>query len=138
MIPRTIKELKKYMIDNCYNCDLYAVIDKQKHDGFGLEEWGELYVWYYVERGNRENINYFNAEEKAVEYIYDVLLTDKFARSHFFKLIDDPLKKNELVNSLNNKKIEFWTDEIPYLGIDGKATRFFIVGCDIKKVKDFN
>ena len=115
---------------------LYGIDNYIIEEGYGIEKWGEIFVWYYIERGNKENLKYFQTEMEIVEFAFDIISNDKFAKSHFLTSFDDFTLINELKEDLSNRKINFWTDEIPYLGRNNKLTRFFIVGCDIQKIKD--
>lgn len=134
MSLKTLIELNDFMIKKCYNTDYYSINKSPNADGFSIEKWGELFVLSYIERGRRENINYFENEVKAVEFVYDLILKDKYSNSHLIASLNSSDKKNELINKLNNRNINYWTDEIPTL--KGNTTRFFIIGCDIKKVID--
>jgi hypothetical protein len=130
---KTLKDLDDFMKINCYNLDIYSVGEQPKYDGFGIEKWGELFVWFYVERGERENLNYFASEQEAVIFVYNIISKDKFAKSNLLTSVENPKLKEELIEELNSRNIKYWTDEIPYLGKYNKLTRFFIIGCDIKK-----
>lgn len=136
MVVKNLKELKQFMMLNCYNIDLYGIDNYPKGDGYGIEKWGELYVWYYIERGIKEEIKYFQTEIEIAKFAFEIISNDKFAQSHLLVSFQDLLLKEEIISILKNRKIEFWFDEIPYLGGNNKLVRFFIVGCDINKVHD--
>ena len=134
MSLKTLIELNDFLIKKCYNTEYYSINKSPKSDGLCIEKWGELFVLSYFERGRSENIDYFEDEVKAVEFVYDLILKDKYANSHLIAALNIPAKKNELRNKLNYRNINYWMDEIPTL--NGNTTRFFIIGCDIKKVVD--
>lgn len=136
MVIKSFKELELFMKQNCYNTDIYGIGKSPSLDGFGIEKLGALFVWFYIERGNRENLNYFGTEYEATKFVYEVIINDRLAKSTLLTSLENPILKDKLTNELTTRKIEFWTDEIPYLGKYGKITRFFIIGCDIKKVYD--
>ena len=115
----TIKQLDEWMTANCYN-DSYAIGNRSINEGCGLDQFGSLYVWYYTERGERQNLNYFQTEQEAVEFAFKEITTDKNANKH-------------LVGFLN---VEFYKDEIPYGGFSVIRIRVFVFGCAIKKVLD--
>lgn len=138
MIPNTIKELKDFLNENCYNNTSYnntsySIDGNVIHEGFGLEKWGELFVWFYLERGKRENIDYFRTEEEAVKYAFNKIIKDKYANSYLIKSTSDIDVKDSFLKELNRRVVKFWTDEIPLNGI---TYRIFVIGCDVNKVDD--
>jgi hypothetical protein len=70
----TIKELEGWMhnnnVRNTYTPGARYVSD----EGEELEEIDGLYIWYYVERGERQNLEYFKSEGDAVRYVNQYLL----------------------------------------------------------------
>ena len=136
MEPTTLQQLDEWMEQNCYNRNSYAIGEKYFiTEGFGLERFDSLIVWYYTERGSKENINYFSNEKEAVEFALKQIKADNTAKSHLIGFLRDKLKEQELLEELSKRKIEFTRDEIPYM-TDDKITRVFVFGCDIKKVLD--
>ncbi|WP_035644070.1 hypothetical protein [Flavobacterium sp. ASV13] len=131
----SLDELKKFMLDHCFNMTLYGIGISPTHDGFGIEKWGELFAWYYIEKGNRDVLKYFQTESEAAKFAFDQIINDKFAKSHFLIYSDDLLLIKNLVIDLNNRNVEFWSDEVPSFGRN-KLTRIFIVGCDFYKIDD--
>ena len=124
------------MTANCYREDYFAIGNRTIHEGCGLDTFGSLYVWYYTERGNRENLKYFGTENEAVKYALQEIEGDKFANSHLVGFLCEKVKENELVAELRKRDIQFWKDQIPYGGLDYPRTRVFVSGCDIMKVLD--
>jgi len=134
MTPTTIKELKNFLRKNCFNQKLYSIDGNIIYEGFGLEKWGELFIWFYTERGNKENLKYFRSEEEAVKYTFAKITTDKYAHSHLIKNTDIPETKNNILKELNKRNVKFWVEETPLL--DNKLYRIFVQGCDVNRVKD--
>lgn len=67
-VPKTLSQLREWLIQN--NKENYVAINESMLiEGCGIEKWGELYIWYYCEKGERENLNYFGTEEEAVSFI---------------------------------------------------------------------
>lgn len=132
MITR-ISELKNYMIENCYNNNFYSIDGNVIHEGFGIDKWGELYIWYYTERGERENLKYFNTEQEIVEYAYKIIIEDKYAISHLIKYTNDINIKNSIIDELIKRQIDYWIDEIP--SFNQVFFRIFVIGCDVNKVR---
>ncbi len=131
----TIKQLDEWMTNNCFN-DNYAIGNRNIHEGFGLDRFGTLYVWYYTERGERQNLNYFQTEKEAVDFAFKTITADKFANRHMIGFIKDRLKETELLAELKSRNLEYWKDEIPYGGLNDIRIRVFVFGCDIKSVLD--
>lgn len=131
----TIKELDEWMTSHCYN-DTYAIANRQIFEGYGLATSGKLYVWYFTERGKRENLKYFHTEKEAVTYAFNIISSDKFANRHLIGFIKEKSKEQELLVELEKRKIEYWKDEIPYGGKNDPRTRVFVFGCDLYQVLD--
>jgi hypothetical protein len=130
----TIKELEDWMVENCMNNKITPGNRFETDDGVGLEKYGDLYIWYHSERGEKENLNYFNTEKEATEFLYEYLRKDKYANSHLVGNFKDQNLKNEIIAELTNRNIKYWNDEISYLSFN--IYRFFVYRCDIKKVAD--
>ncbi|MXN92742.1 hypothetical protein GR160_16050 [Flavobacterium sp. Sd200] len=73
----TIKELENWMLENnmknTFTPDARFVTD----EGEGLEVISGLYIWYYIERGERQNLEYFKSEKDAVRFLYNYLIQNK-------------------------------------------------------------
>jgi hypothetical protein len=131
----TIKQLDEWLTDNCF-AETYGIGNRKINEGCGLDTFGSLFVWYYTERGERQNLNYFQSEKEAVDFAFKKITADKFAKSHLVGFINDNKSEHELVTELQNRNIEFWKDEISYYGLQKLTTRIFVMGCDIRKVLD--
>jgi len=42
----------------------------------------------------------------------------------------------QILSELKKRGIEYWTDKIPYGGINDWRTRIFVIGCGIKNAQD--
>lgn len=129
-----LEDLLNYLIKNCYNLDCYGFNMSPKNDGYCIEKWGELFIWSYFERGQKSEINYFQDERIAVDFVKNIVLNDKFANSHLISILQLKEDIERLINVLQSRNVNFWTDDIPTLL--GTSKRFFVVGCDIGKVLD--
>jgi len=105
-------------------------------EGVGLEKYGDLYIWYHSERGEKENLKYFKTEKDATDFLYEYLRKDKNANSHLIGSFTDPKLKRELIIKLIDRNVKYWNNEIPKWGIDKKLMQIFVYRCDIKKVAD--
>jgi hypothetical protein len=132
----TIKELENWMAENCMTNLITPGNRFETDEGVGLEKYGNLYIWYHSERGEKENLNYFNSEKEAVDFVYEYLRKDKYLNSHLVGSFKDRNLKSELITELINRDIKYWNDEISQWGINNKIMRVFVYRCDIKKVTD--
>lgn len=132
----TIKELEDWMVENCMNNKITPGNRFETDDGVGLEKYGDLYIWYHSERGEKENLNYFNTEKEATEFLYEYLRKDKYANSHLVGRFKDRNLKSELIIELKKRNIKYWNNEISQWGINNNIISVFVYRCDIKKVTD--
>ncbi len=132
----TIKELENWMAENCLINKITPGNRFETDDGVGLEKYGNLYIWYHSERGEKENLKYFETEKEATEFVYEYLRKNKYANSHLVGSFKDRNLKNELISELKNRDIKYWNDEITQWGINNNILRIFVYRCDIKKVVD--
>lgn len=132
-LPKTEIELESWMKENCFNFDSYSINGNNIYEGFGIEKDGELFIWYYAERGQKNNLEYFKSENEVVEYAFNQVKSDKWAKTHCIGFSTDLNIIAELKTELQKIKIDFFEDKIPYCGIDRPVYRIFILGCDIKK-----
>jgi hypothetical protein len=131
----TIKELDQWMRANCYN-DSYAIGGRIIHEGYGLESWGDTFVWFYTERGSKQSLHVFNTEKEAVLFALREIKLDKSANRHLVGFLKSKLSESELIRELERRNIKCRTDKIPFGGPNDPRHRVFVFGCDIKLVKD--
>lgn len=131
MIPQTEIELENWMKLNCYNFNGYSINGNFIWEGLGIEKNGTIYHWYYAERGEKNTLEIFRTEKEIVEFAYNQLIADKWAKSHCIGFGFNKNDAVELANILKNMKIEYFQDQIPYY-INQSAYRTFVSGCDIK------
>ncbi|WFB65358.1 hypothetical protein PZ892_09070 [Sphingobacterium sp. WM] len=134
-LPKTIIELEEWMKEKCFNFDSYSINGSSIYEGFGIDKSDGLYVWFYTERGQKDNLKYFKTESEIVEYAFNQIKSDKWARTHCIGFSADINKIKDLKNILQTMEITFFEDQIPYYGIDRPVYRIFVSGCDIKKTE---
>ncbi len=134
-LPKTKIELENWMSENCFNFNSYSINGNSIYEGFGIDKSGGLFIWYYVERGKRDNLKYFNSENEIVEHAFNQIKSDKWAKKHCIGFSINVNKITELKSELQKMNIEFFEDKIPYYGVDKPAYRVFVVGCDIQKTE---
>jgi len=65
---KNITELEKWLKENCYPMNSYSINGNAIYEGFGLENNGGLFQWFYTERGDKQTLEHFATEKEAVEY----------------------------------------------------------------------
>lgn len=135
MNPVTIKQLEDWLTAHCYNGS-YAIGSHAIHEGYGLGTDGNIYFWYYTERGERRNLTYFQTEQEAVGFAFKTIRADKSANRHLVGILNDQTLETELLTELDTRRIVYWKDVIPYGGLHDRRSRIFVFGCDVKKVLD--
>ncbi|HEX8532077.1 MAG TPA: hypothetical protein VF646_18710, partial [Cytophagales bacterium] len=81
-MPRTESELAEWMKANCYNFDNYSIGGNMIHEGHGMDRTGEMFTWYYTERGRKNAIKTFPTEAEIVAYAYGQIQSDAWANAH--------------------------------------------------------
>ena len=134
-LPKTEIELENWLKINCFNFNSYSINGNNIYEGYGIDKLGGLYIWYYTELGQKDNLKYFRSETEIVEYAFNQIKSDKWAKTHCIGFSTDLNKINDLKSELQKMKIEFFEDKIPYYGIDRPVYRVFVLGCDIQKTE---
>nr|WP_295931452.1 hypothetical protein [uncultured Dyadobacter sp.] len=134
--PQTIEELRQWLEDHCYSDHHYAIGDRFVHEGCGLRQVEEHFIWYYTERGREDILKTFDSEPEAVAYAWQAIKGDPFASSHLVGIAGNAVEEEVIIRELAIRNITFWKDSIPYGGPGDRRTRIFVRGCDIRKVMD--
>ncbi len=124
------------MKENCFNFEAYSINGNSIYEGFGIDRLGGLFVWYYTERGEKNNLKYFQSEKEIIEFAYNEIKSDKWANAHCVGFTTNKQEANELAGLLKGRQIRFIQDEIPYYGPQRPVYRTFVFGCDIRKAAD--
>lgn len=67
----------------------------------------------------------FSNRKEAVEFAFEKITADKFAKSHMVGFINDKQSGLDLETELRKRNIDFWKDEIPYYGLAKPTIRVF-------------
>jgi hypothetical protein len=134
-LPKTEIELENWMKENCFNFTSYSINGNSIYEGYGIDKSGGLYIWYYTERGQKDNLKYFKSEPEIVEYAFNEIKSDKWAKTHCIGFSTNLGKINDLKIELQKMETEFFEDKIPYYGLDRPVYRIFVLGCDIQKTE---
>ena len=71
MTPRTavelvpLEELDDWMTANYYP-ESYTIGNRIIHEGYGLFRDGNAFVWFYTERGVRDNLHFFKLKKRPL------------------------------------------------------------------------
>jgi len=134
-MPTTEVELEAWMKKNCFNFNSYSIGGNTIAEGCGIERSGELFIWYYTERGKKSPLKSFASEKEIVGYAFEQIKADKWAKTHCIGFTDDKKEKEELADVLRDRGVEFFQDQIPY-SAGRPAYRTFVLACAILKVGD--
>ena len=134
-LPKTENELESWMKDNCCNFDSYSINGNVIFEGFGIDRFGGLFIWYYIERGEKNNLKYFQSEAEIVEHAYNQIKADKWSKAHCIGFTTNKDEMRQLEDILKETGVEFFQDEIPYYGPERPVYRTFVLGCGINKTK---
>ena len=130
--PKTVVELEKWMKENCFNFNNYSINDNFIHEGYGIDKSGGLYIWYYTERGQKNNLRYFFNENEIVEYAFNEIKSNKWANIHCIGFTPDYNEHKELERILTEMGIYFEHNEHKSWGQTIFITNIF--GRDLNKV----
>lgn len=132
-MPISILELEKWLLDNCYNFSSYSIYGNFIDEGFSIEKNGNSFLWYYQERGIKRAIKEFQSEKEVVEYGFNEILNDRWAKAHCIGFSKNENDINDLISIISGMNIEYFQDKITF--DDWKPVfRVFVFGCDVKKV----
>lgn len=133
---KTELELEQWLKDNCYPMNSYSINGNFIYEGCGLENNGGLFQWYYTERGKKRTLEHFANEKDAVQYALKKIKGNQHANRNYIGMYKSDNQVEQILTELKNRGIEYWTDSIPYGGLNDYRTRIFVIGCGIKKVTD--
>ncbi|MCU7551361.1 hypothetical protein OCK74_19725 [Chitinophagaceae bacterium LB-8] len=135
-IPKTETELEQWMKENCFNFEGYSINGNAIYEGYGIDKSGGQYTWYYTERGQKNNLKFFLTEEEIIEYAYNQIANDKWAKTHCIGFNINKNEALELAQKLQGLGIDFFQDEVPYYGLQKPVFRTFVLGCDCNRVNN--
>lgn len=133
--PKTRYELEKWMTENCYGFQDYSINGNSIYEGFGIEQVNGIFNWFFTERGQKNIKKVFNNEQDIIEFAFNHIKSNKWAKSHCIGFEFDKSKIETLKVKLEALNIEYFEDKIPYYGPQKPAYRIFIFGCDIKRTE---
>jgi len=123
------------MKENCFNLNSYSINGNFIYEGYGIENTGGLFNWYYTERGNKDVLMYFGNEKEIVAYAFTEIKTDVLANIHCIGFTANKEKAKEIGGLLKNLNIDYIEDSIPYNGIASPVYRIFVLGCSIRQTE---
>ena len=77
---KSVTELERWLCENNYPLNHYSINGNMIHEGYGLENNGGLYQWFYTERGVKQTLKYFSTEQEAVNYALKQIKSEGFPR----------------------------------------------------------
>lgn len=132
-IPTTEAGLESWMKAHFFNFSGYSINGNHVYEGFGIEQSGGLFIWYYTERGQKDRLKSFGSEAEVVAYAFHQIRHDTWAKTHCIGFSADAALISDLKDKLQAMNIAFFEDSIPYYGWERPVYRVFVSGCDIQK-----
>lgn len=132
-------ELEQWLKDNCYPMSSYSINGNFIYEGFILKNnsrFSPYFEWIYTERGEKRSLEKFYSEKDAVQFALKKIKEDEHANRNLLGMYKENSELEKVLLELKNRGIEYWTDKIPYGGINAWRTRIFVIGCGIKKATD--
>jgi hypothetical protein len=137
MKPANIEELKNWMAEQCFNEFCFAVTDiPNSFQGYALDKKDGNYRWFHTDPMGDTVLKISTNEMEIVKFAYDQMVNEKSARFHLIGFHWDRTKIDELLDELTKRNVEYEVDTIEHNDEKEFHIRVFVVGCDIKKVKD--
>ncbi len=84
---KTIKELSRYLEDECFQFSGIGIERHSTQDGIIIEKNGTSYDFCSIERGCKRVIKSFDTEELLVNYAIDILTTNEDYKAHLAALL---------------------------------------------------
>ncbi len=133
---QTLKELEKYLKDECYN---KAIISKHPvEDSAIIWQEGERYFFGYCERGRIHILKEFGTEKELVVYALGKLESDIWAKAHLVAWTWNEKDIEAAERELERMHICFRRNDIPNFDREhGRAYRIFVFGRDVLRLSDF-
>lgn len=79
--PMKIAELKKVLSERGVQARFYSIEGRAAdEEQYRLEKSGNLWSVYYYERGDQNDLRYFDKEDEAADFFLDLLLADPTTR----------------------------------------------------------
>ena len=136
----TIEELKKKLIDECFNENSYHIGDhwKFKADVFVLANpYGTWDIFYSDEKGNdHPYFKSFIELEDACEYFYYFLNSEKFTKAHLLETFETKDEADNLMAKLISNGINSELSTQPKT-FNTKQYKIIVFGKDIIKAKNY-
>jgi hypothetical protein len=136
----TIEELKKKLIDECFNDNRYHIGDhwKFKADVFVLANpYGTWDIFYSDEKGNDQPyFKSFVEIKDACDYFYNFLNSNKYTKAHLLQTFETKDKADKFMANLNSNGINSELSLQPKT-FNTKQYKIIVFGKDIVKAKNY-
>ena len=136
----TIEELKKKLIDECFDENRYHIGDhwKFKADVFVLANpYGTWDIFYSDEKGNNQPyLKSFVELEVACDYFYNFLNSNKHTKAHLLKSFETKNEAEDLMAKLVSDGIHSELSIQPLM-FNKEQYKIIVFGKDIVKAKNY-
>lgn len=133
----TIKELEKYLEDECYSFHEISIGKHYAYEGYVIEKTPEGYCFAYSERGRKEVIKAFPCEKDLVHYALQRLSSNEWMKSHLVACVYKEADIEQAEHELERMNISFKRNDIPNYREGKCAYRIFVFGKDILLLSGF-
>lgn len=137
---QTLKELKKYLDDEC--CDKICIgkeYRKYTDNVFIVWEENERYFFAYCERGELLDTKDFDTEKEIVAYTLDTIENNKWIKAHLVAWTWSVKDILDAEHELERMHISFERNDDPYFDKEhGTAYKIFVFGKDVLRLSDFS
>lgn len=134
---KTIKELEHYLEEECYSFREITIGSHYAYEGIIIERAQEGYIFGFSERGRKEVIKTFSAEDDLVAYAFQHFTADKWFRSHLAAWVWSREEIGQAEEELRDMQIAFERNDIPNYAEGRNAYRIFVFGRDILLLDQF-
>jgi len=133
---KTINELEQYLEENGYSFQELTIGKHYAHEGYIIEKGEASYNFSCSERGCKTVLKSFDNEEDLVEYAYNIISKNKWAKAHLLMSTYKEYEISGIENELKERNIEYRRNDIPNYKDGKRLYRVFVFGNDILELKD--
>ncbi|MEP2104136.1 MAG: hypothetical protein ABJP02_13805 [Parasphingorhabdus sp.] len=133
----TVSALASWMSSECANKTSYG-IGWDISEGMRIDRFGATWRWQYTERSEVRTIKTFESESEIAACAYEQIRKDPWAWTHCVGWFKFECHKKAYTETLEDRGIAFYQDQIPFGGPEDPRYRIFVFGRDVLELKKVN
>ena len=133
----TIRELERYLEEECYSFHEISIGKHCACEGIVIEREGGRFEFGYSERGCRRVLKSFAEEKELFRYALAELKADEWLKGHLAAFAYNKTEIEDAEKELNDMGIRFKRNDIPQYKCGRYAYRIFVFGRDILRLDEF-